>query len=332
MSELTRLSTTTGLFPLPDRAKHTLKEQKGRQRDDLIHGSEGPSILEEYNEARKTVIDWQHAAGLDRTVEGQLRWDDMLAHPLAVHDSVTTGGLRRYYDNNNFYREVTVKDELTPDGDIAQDLEQVTAGSRQAVLPGPISLADLATNEYYRGEESFLQAIASFLAAEITALPDVNTAMILEPSITAARNPFATDAALDALETVLSATNQAGIDDSIVQPYWGVPSEEIYAGLLEFDDVAIGFDLISNHSASVELLVEYGSPATVSLGVVDGQNTRIESPVEIERHLARIQDTGSDIERAYLTLNTEGFYLPTNRFREKLGVLATASEPTEVPQ
>ncbi len=33
----------------------------------------------------------------------------MLAHPLTVHENVETGGIVRYYDNNNFYREPDVR-------------------------------------------------------------------------------------------------------------------------------------------------------------------------------------------------------------------------------
>src|SRR6056297_666275 len=99
------VATTPGLFPLPDWAKDDLSDLKGHQRGDLVSGDDPAPIREVYDEARSEVVDRQAEAGLDRIVEGQLRWDDMLAHPLAVHDAVETRGLVRYYDNNNFYRE-----------------------------------------------------------------------------------------------------------------------------------------------------------------------------------------------------------------------------------
>src|SRR6056297_4022804 len=117
------VATTPGLFPLPDWAKDELSDLKGHQKTDLISGDEGEAITDAYARARSEVVDTQIDAGLDRVVEGQLRWDDMLAHPLAVHDSVETRGIVRYYDNNNFYREPVAQDELTADGDVAAELD-----------------------------------------------------------------------------------------------------------------------------------------------------------------------------------------------------------------
>ena len=170
------VSTTPGLYPLPDWAKDDLSDLKGHQKHDLISGEEDEEITAAYEEAREEVIAGQQDAGLDRIVEGQLRWDDMLAHPLAVHDAVETRGIVRYYDNNNFYREPVVTDDLTVSGDVASELEATSelldAGDAlQAVLPGPYSLADLATDEQYGDDAEFLSAIAVFLAGEAEAFP-----------------------------------------------------------------------------------------------------------------------------------------------------------------
>ena len=128
------VTTTPGLFPLPDWAKDELSELKGHQKHDLIDGTEGEEIVSVYDEARAEVIDRQQSAGLDRIVEGQLRWDDMIAHPLAVAESVETRGIVRYYDNNNFYREPVVTGDLSATGDVGAELDAdrspVTTGSR----------------------------------------------------------------------------------------------------------------------------------------------------------------------------------------------------------
>src|SRR6056297_3054127 len=155
------VATTPGLYPLPDWAKDELSELKGHQKGDLIAGDEGPEIVDAYDRVRAEVVDAQVDAGLDRVVEGQLRWDDMLAHPLTIHENVETGGIVRYYDNNNFYRDPQVTGELTFSGDVAAELEAaagLTDGPLQAVLPGPYSLAELASDEYYNDEAEFLAA------------------------------------------------------------------------------------------------------------------------------------------------------------------------------
>ena len=127
------VATTPGLYPLPDWAKDELSHLKGHQKEDLISGNETGDIATTYARARSEVLERQQTAGLDRIVEGQLRWDDMIAHPLTVHDNVETGGIVRYYNNNNFYRDPVVQGELTPDGDVAGELD---AASEQ--VPGEV--------------------------------------------------------------------------------------------------------------------------------------------------------------------------------------------------
>lgn len=322
MTEL--VATTPGLFPLPDWAKDELSDLMGHQKSDLITGDEPEAVTAAYDEARADVITDQREAGLDLVVEGQLRWDDMLAHPLAVHDNVETRGIVRYYDNNNFYREPVVTGGLTPDGDVARELEtaaELTA-DLQAILPGPYSLADLATDEHY-GEE-FLEAVASFLAAEADLFPAVESLWLLEPSL-AVRPPDEGDTGrvMDAIETVAAGTDA----DVLVHTYWGTPEEATYTGLLDTDVAGIGLDLATDPEGAGKTLTEFGAPAEVALGLVDGQNTRVEDGTELRRIVDDVLEStpGGDIETAYLTTNTELFYLPVPRARDKLEALAEAT-------
>ncbi len=322
------VSTTPGLYPLPDWAKDELKSLKGNQKTDLISGDEGPEVADAYETVREEYITTQQEAGLDRIVEGQGRWDDMLAHPLAVHDNVDTRGIVRYYDNNNFYRESVVTGELTPSGDVAAELEAARAhvdDGLQAVLPGPYSLADLATDEYYGDDEEFLTAIAEFLASEAEEAGEVETTFLLEPSLV--ENPpedGEDERAGNAIDTVA----QAAGGDVVVFPYWGALEEKVYAHVMDAAIDGLGFDLVSDSDANVYNAQEYGTPDQVALGVVDGQNTLVESPDLIQERVEWFdeQTPQNDYETIYATTNTETFYLPVNRFEEKLEALAAAAE------
>jgi 5-methyltetrahydropteroyltriglutamate--homocysteine methyltransferase len=342
-----RLATTPGLYPLPDDAKEELADLKGRQRADLIDGTRDDAALDAaYDRVRSTLIDAQREADLDRIVEGQARWDDMIAHPLAVHDNVETRGLLRYYDNNNFYREPAVTGPLDADGDCAADLgaaaEAVGGDHLQAVLPGPYSLADLATDDHYGDEAEFLDAIAEFLAGEVAALPDHATCFLLEPSLTVAPptaddaggggaagseagGPFADGgaAAGEAIDAVADATDA----EVVAHTYWGALDEAVHAHLLDAGIDAIGYDCVTAHEACRDLIAEYGTRGTVALGVVDAQNTRVEDADEIRERVDWIANNtpGTDFDRAYVTPNAELFYLPTNRFHEKLQALGAAT-------
>jgi 5-methyltetrahydropteroyltriglutamate--homocysteine methyltransferase len=317
------LATTPGLYPLPDWAKDELSDLKGHQKDDLISGDESDEINEAYDRVREELVDWQVEAGLDRIVEGQPRWDDMLAHPLSVHENVETHGIVRYYDNNNFYREPVVHGELSFDGDVSNELGATDA--TQAVLPGPYSLSELATDEYYGDDAAFLDAIAEFLSGEVDSFPPVETVFLLEPSlVTDAPGDGEDERASDAIDTVASATDA----DVVVHTYWGSIPEKPYAHLMDADIEAIGFDFVSDHEGNAYNIQEYGTKDEIALGVVDGQNTLVETPEEIAERVEWVHEQvpAETFETVYVSSNTELFYLPTNKVEAKLTSLAASCE------
>jgi 5-methyltetrahydropteroyltriglutamate--homocysteine methyltransferase len=321
------VTTTPGLYPLPDWAKDELSDLKGHQKADLIDGTESGAIEDAYDRVRSEYLDHQQSAGLDRIVEGQGRWDDMIAHPLAVADAVDTRGIVRYYDNNNFYREPVVTGDLAATGDVAAELdaasEQVDSGL-QAVLPGPYSLADLATDEHYGDDAAFLDAVAEFLAEEIGQFPDVETLFLLEPSLV--ENPPG-DGADERASEAIDAVADAADADVIAHTYWGALDEKVYAHLMDADVDAIGFDFVANHEDNVYNISEYGTKDDVALGVVDGQNTLVEAPETIAERIEWVDDNtpGTDFETIYATINTETFYLPVNKYEAKLDALAAVN-------
>jgi 5-methyltetrahydropteroyltriglutamate--homocysteine methyltransferase len=329
MTEL--VGTTPGLYPLPDWAKEDLADLKGHQKHDLISGDEGADIESIYDRARKEAIDDQGAAGLDRVVEGQLRWDDLLAHPLAVHDSVETRGLVRYYDNNNFYRDPVVVDDLDFSGDVATELDAASeyADDLQAVLPGPYSLYELATDDHYGDDSEFLAALAEFLAGEVEAFPEVETLFLLEPSLVTQPPEDGFDAeASEAIDKVASAIDT----DVVVHTYWGALTETVHAHLLDADVDAVGYDFVSEVDANLHNINEYGTKDDVALGLVDGQNTLVESPETIRERVEWVSENTpvAEFDTVYVTTNTELFYLPTSKYEAKLSAIGEAVAKPEV--
>ena len=331
-----RIATATGLFPLPDWARSELSDLKGHQKHDLVSGDEGPEITDAYDRARAEVVGDQREAGLDRVVEGQLRWDDFLAHPLTVHDNVETGGIVRYYDNNNFYRDPRVVGDLTRSGDVASELEAATDlldddESLQAVLPDPYSLADLATDEHYGDEAEFLAAVAEFLAGEVEAFPAHETLFLLAPSLVT--NPPGEDVdarASEAIDTVAAATDA----DVVVQSYWGAYDEKVYAHLMDADVDAFGFDFVAgDRDSHLYNVNEYGTKDGIALGLVDGQNTEVESPETVSERIDWVleQVPAQEFDTVYAAPNTELAYLPVSKYREKLATLGAAVAPEDEP-
>jgi 5-methyltetrahydropteroyltriglutamate--homocysteine methyltransferase len=335
MTEL--VATTPGLYPLPDRAKEDLADLKGHQRADLVDGSEDEDVQAVYESVREELVGDQTAAGLDRVVEGQARWDDMLAHPLAVHPAVETGGIRRYYDNNNFYREVTVTDDLGFSGDVADELSAAgdllgDEAPLQAVLPGPYSLFDLATDDYYGDDAEFLGALADFLEGEVGAFPDYETLFLLEPSLaTAPPGDGLDERASEAVDRVAGATRA----DVVVHTCWEPLEERVYAHLMDADVEALGFDFVAEQDQTLYNIQEYGTTDAIAAGVVDARNTLVESAETVAERVEWVREavTTTTFDRVYATANVELFYLPTNKYRAKLSALAdgVALADGEVP-
>ena len=327
-----RVAATPGLYPLPDWAKQTLSDLKGHQKGDLLSGNESEAIVEQYDEVRAEYVDDQLDAGLDRVVEGQGRWDDMIAHPLTVHDSVETGGIVRYYDNNNFYRDPRVVDDLDFSGDVAAELESAarlvdSEAPLAATLPGPYSLAQLATDEHYGDDDVFQAAIADFLAGEVEAFPAHETLFLVEPSlVTDAPADGEESTATDAISTVAEATDA----EVVVQTSYGALGEKLYAHLVdEAGADALGLDLVAgDRDDTVYNVQEFGATDSLALGLVDGQNTLVEEPETLAERVEwfESQVPAEGFDRTYLTPNTELFYLPANKYRAKLNALAAAVE------
>ncbi|QZP37873.1 5-methyltetrahydropteroyltriglutamate--homocysteine methyltransferase [Halobaculum magnesiiphilum] len=325
------VATTPGLYPLPDWAKDDLSDLKGHQKHDLIDGDEGAAVADAYDDVRAEFVADQRDAGLDRIVEGQGRWDDMLAHPLTVHDSVETGGIVRYYDNNNFYRDPRVVGDLTASGDVADELNASADllgddDALQAVLPGPYTLADLANDEHYGDEAEFLDAVGEFLAGEVAAFPSHETLFLLEPSyVTNAPGDDLNELASETIDRVAGATDA----DVVVQTYWEAFEEKAYAHLMDADVDAVGFDFVAaDRDVNLECINELGTADDIALGLIDGQNTLVEDAGTVAERVQWVQDQipAQTFETTYVTPNTETFYLPVNKHQAKLSVLAEAAE------
>ncbi|MFC3959906.1 5-methyltetrahydropteroyltriglutamate--homocysteine methyltransferase [Halovivax cerinus] len=327
------ISTQTGLAPLPDRAKADLSDLKGHQKHDLVDGTEGPEIRDRYDDARADVVDHQLAVGLDRVTEAQLRWDDMLAHPLAVSDAVETRGIVRYYDNNNFYREPVITGELSATGDLATEFapfaDAVEPEARQVVLPGPYTLAELATDEYYGDDASLLSGVTDLLVGELESIESFATLLLLDPSlVTDPPSDGHDERVSDAIDRLAAATDA----DVVVHSYWGALEEKVYAHLLDADVDAVGFDFVTERDDNLYLVQEYGCTDDIYLGLVDGQNTLLEEPEAVRDRVDWVFDRlpVSDFETAYLGPNTETFYLPYETYEAKLETVSEAASLAEV--
>jgi len=101
---------------------------------------------------------------------------------------------------------------------------------------------------------------------------------------------------------------------------------------MDADVEALGFDLVAgDREQTLSNINEFGTKDAAALGIADGQNTLVESTETLEERVDWFQDQipVQEFDRLYLTTNTEPFYLPVNKHREKLAAIAAAANNPE---
>lgn len=294
-----RLATTAGLLPpVPDADGDGLRRAIGRQR----------------------------AAGLDRVTPGQLGWENLLAHPLSVHESVEAGPATDYFDSGRTYRRPVVTDDLGFDGTLAAELERAAAltDGLQAVVPGPYTLATLADDRAVDDPEEFLAAMADFLAGEIRAFPEIETCFVHEPALVAAPPADGEDArASDAVDDVVRAADC----ETVVHLPGGALTEKVHAHLLDARMDAVGYDFARESGANLNLINEFGTTTDVALALVDGRDPAAESPALIHQRVEWFLDNTppvTDFGTVYVTTNAEMRSLPWTAVGRKFDAIGEA--------
>ena len=97
---------------------------------------------------------------------------------------------------------------------------------------------------------------------------------------------------------------------------------------MDADVEALGFDLVAgDRDETLSNITEFGTKDVAALGIADGQNTLVESADTLEERVEWFQDQipVQEFDRLYLSTNTEPFYLPVNKHRQKLAAIAAAA-------
>lgn len=141
---------------------------------------------------RETVslsLDDQLKCGIDYPTDGQIRWSDLCSPFCEAVDGIESGGLRRFFDNNVYYRKPQIQGELKRTGKIVADdltfLKSISTGPVKATLCGPITFADFSDDNYYNDFEKLATATAKIIREEIVELDKLGVEYIQldEPSL-----------------------------------------------------------------------------------------------------------------------------------------------------
>jgi 5-methyltetrahydropteroyltriglutamate--homocysteine methyltransferase len=281
-----------------------------------------------FDETTLWAMGEMRAAGIDIINDGQIRWDDLLAPFARAWRNTERGPLERFYDNNTYFRQPVITGPIETDGQtLVRDFifadRRDNGGARvKPAIVGPLTFATLtAEDRHYQDLESRTLAVADALAAEIAGLAAAGAVLvdIEEPALAA--HPELVD-----LERAAFARLVKGGLPMALYPYF-FPSAGLIDALATFPVAQLGVDVRSRDTSSRAIESLGAFSGTISLGIVDARNTRVETPRElgdlVERALRLVP-----ADRLHLSTTTGLEYLPHDVAVKKLAALSDAARVT----
>ncbi len=311
------LTASAGSYP---RIGDTKRLQRLRQaHGDLEKGAITPGQFEEVQRSvTAEVIAEQEAAGLDVVTDGQIRWHDPISHLAAKMTGVTIDRLLRFFDTNFYFRQPVVTGPISwKEPIIAEEYRlarKMTRRTLKPVLTGPYTLARLSIvrSDRYGGLRALAMDYARAIAREVEQLVAAKAAMIQidEPAILKHPTEFAV--LRESLAPIIAEKGNAKL---VLATYFGdaAPLYEQFQGLA-VDVLAFDFSYSPTLADRIE---REGSDKVLSLGLIDGRNTRIENRREVLALLLRLVRKSAG-KKAYLAPTCGLEYLPRDRARAKL--------------
>ncbi len=278
-------TTVVGNYPKIPSSKDGVNLRRAINREEK--GKISSVELEEIRQ--KTIIrtiNDQLDAGVDIITDGQIRWNE-LTFPMATSmTGALPGGLRRFYDNNNYYRRPQVTDLLTRTKSFVTDEYKFAAEQSdrpvKAVLCGPITFCDMTDNFYYKSFDKTAEAITDLLAEEVSDLISAGCKHIQidEPSLPLFKHKMGL--ARELIDRIFAGTK---VESSIFIYFNSIAP--IAEGLFDLPVNGIGLDLVS-HSGDIDLLADFDPDKTLVAGLFDGRNIMLENEKKIRASIEKI--------------------------------------------
>lgn len=317
--------TSTGSFP---RISGTNQQHRTAyaQRE---QGTVSPEQFEAVQAAvTREIIKVQTEAGLDLVTDGQVRWHDPISHLAGHFDGVKINGLLRFFDTNMYFRQPVVIGRVAWRAPVAapEYRAAVMASTRpvKPVLTGPYTLARLSIVEtgQYRDFRTLVLDYAEAMAHEVEALAEAGATIIQvdEPAIL--KHPEEVGLLGEALGRLAATRGSAAL---ALYTYFG-DATPLYDKLQTLPVQMLGLDFTYSPGL-VDRIVRDGSIKPLGLGLLDGRNTRLETPAAVapvlDRILPKVQASGG---ACALNSSCGLEYLPWEKAQAKLEAIRTIKE------
>ncbi len=239
----------------------------------------------------RQAIEEQTRSGVDWITDGLIGWNDPISYFPEKLDGIRLGGLVRYYDTHLHFRQPVVTGKLAwVEPTVAADYMTAQAYAHRpvkAVLTGPLTLGKntMVRSSAYKTLSELVLAYASAVAREVGMLAGLGATVIQidEPAVL--------DPGVDIglIGEAMAIVGQwKGSSRLLLNTFFG-EAVPIFHTLQTFPVDIIGVDLVSDPKL-VDVIATDGSDKALSLGLLDGRNTRMEDPFHILEILNRVAD------------------------------------------
>jgi len=322
------LTTTVGNYPKIPLGKNQLHLKRALDLHDREELSD-EELERIYRETIIRTIDDQVKAGIDIVTDGQIRWTELTYPPASSLISVHPGGLRRFFDNNFYYRRPQITDLISRNKELVTEEYRFASEHSQrpvkAVICGPITFCALSDNYYYKSFAAVAEAYADILAEEVSSLVEAGCRYIQldEPSLP--DYPGRMELAAACYEKIFS-----GVDIEYGIFIYFRPIKQVAEAVFDLPLKFLGLDLVSNPD-DVECLQDFPSDKKLVAGVFDGRNIMLENEKTVRRRIQSIIDS-VDQKRVILSPSCGLEFLPPKYALAKLKRLSEVARKMEGAQ
>lgn len=314
------LTTVVGSHPRPGWFDPIVEQYERGELD-------AAAYAEAADDAAKAVLADYHRAGLDVVTDGEVRRGGMVEHFTEYIHGYDAGSGEDAADWNAHMPTVT--DEVASDIPwLVDDFRFARSASPRPVkvtLPGPFTFASFCSLEAYDDMEALIADFSEVVRGEVARLVDAGARWIQldEPALGMSPHVDIARSSVEHIATAVPADVRLGLHicsgnyDTLAPAVFSFPVDEL------------DLELASDDADSLESVFDTPDlDVDVGVGVVDSQDTTVESVGEIEARIRRVLEVVPP-DRLTLTPDCGLKPLPRDVAFAKVANLASAARSVE---
>jgi 5-methyltetrahydropteroyltriglutamate--homocysteine methyltransferase len=323
-------TTSVGSFPRPNWLAHT-------QRNQLTYRLEGAALKEAMDDAMALVIREQEKLELDILTDGEMRRTTFIFHIAGQWRGVDTQNVvtKKIYRNreaNRLVPRITSKiaRRVPAAVDDLRTAKSHTSRPIKMAVPGPMTVIDSSSNEFYEDEEEFAFDVAAALNGELRDLQAAGCAVLQidEPAMTRYHDKVRMHGA-KALDRCLDGITVP----TIVHLCYGYPGGGALQHQYQYEGVLpllmqtriSGFHVEFGRSSFDPQVLKICGDRIVMFGCVDPGDSPVPTVAEVERRVGQALDY-LDPKQVWLAPDCGLMTISRTLAHEKLRVMVEAAK------